>query len=382
MNDKDKELLKEYYTIDKVLTPQESDNIYKVYSAIMSSTFKPVIIKEMDEKRANIYRSLSNIWNPFIARVYSVFPLLNTFSPNQSNQHIFAAITECVGTPSESGKTLTLTEYVKKNGPLTEKAALNICSQICTGIASAHDNQIIHKDLKPDNIVLSGDYIGDIPQVKIIDFGVSEYEAPTTTVLKTSIERAGTEGYSPHDKKITPKWDVYSIGCILNYMLTGHTIDFGKFDNNWHIRKMIDGATNDFSIRYKSANTFIKLISHELGREKIDRIPILRSLPGFRSHTLWKSTIALAYYFLTIFVVFNTAGLILLEHNFLNAWIRLTSIALCFIVPVFIVFDPIGLIYKLKFLKQIRDNSVLSCIVKLILTALSVLCSLLLINTL
>ena len=88
-----------------------------------------------------------------------------------------------------------------------------------------------------------------LPLLKIIDFGVSDIaeNIQETTIIKTHIEDAGTEGYNPHDKKITSRWDVYSIGCILNFILTGHTPDMDSYKKSTAIHNIIEHATEDMT---------------------------------------------------------------------------------------------------------------------------------------
>lgn len=150
---------------------------------------------------------------------------------------------------------MTLTNYIKTHGVLNEISALKLCMQLCDGLRDIHRLGYIHKDLKPDNImVCSTQDVSGLPLLKIIDFGVSDIseKIEDTTLIKTHIEDAGTEGYNPHDKKITPRWDVYSIGCILNFMLTGHTPDMDPYKGSLAVHNIIEHATDDFSLRYSS----------------------------------------------------------------------------------------------------------------------------------
>lgn len=352
MNDLDRQILEKYYTIDEDLTAAYPDKPYRVYTAWTDHDFSPVILKEMDEKRANIYMALSGTWNPHVADVYSVLRLENSFiTQGDSKKQMYLAITECICNKAENGLDMTLTNYIKTYGVFDELSALKLCIQICDGLRDIHRLGYIHKDLKPDNIMVcdTPDKSG-LPLLKIIDFGVSDIaeNIQETTIIKTHIEDAGTEGYNPHDKKITPRWDVYSIGCILNFMLTGHTPDMDSYKRSTAIHNIIERATDDFSLRYSSVTELSKALSHEARISLWDRLPLLRSIPGYRSHTLWKSLIATSYYLLLIYLLGDA---FISRPAFL-----LIVIPLWFFLPMLTVFDPFRIIPRIKPLRKFRKN--------------------------
>ena len=352
MNDLDRQILEKYYTIDEDLTAAYPDKPYRVYTAWTEHDFSPVILKEMDEKRANIYMALSGTWNPHVADVYSVLRLKNSFiTQGDSKKQMYLAITECICNKAENGLDMTLTNYIKTHGVLNEISALKLCMQLCDGLRDIHRLGYIHKDLKPDNIMVcdTPDKSG-LPLLKIIDFGVSDIaeNIQETTIIKTHIEDAGTEGYNPHDKKITSRWDVYSIGCILNFILTGHTPDMDSYKKSTAIHNIIERATDDFSLRYSSVTELSKVLSHEAGISLWDRLPLLRSIPGYRSHTLWKSFIATSYYLLLIYLLGDA---FISRPAFL-----LIVIPLWFFLPMLTLFDPFRIIPRINFLRKFRKN--------------------------
>jgi serine/threonine protein kinase len=363
MNSNDLQIIQTCYTIEEELT--KGDKIYKVYTATTEDDFNPVILKEMDEKRAQIYYALSKQWNPHIANVYSVHLLSNsTVLENGLTKQLYLAVTECVTNQNAS---TTLTDYIRNNGFLDEKSALLLCIQICDGLRELHKAGFIHKDLKPDNIMVSDkiDSYG-LPLIKIIDFGVAERAEHLSdeTIIKSIIEDAGTDGYSPHDKKVTPRWDVYSIGCILNFMLTGHTPDMDIYRSSWSVRRIIEHATDDFSARYGSVTLLSRALAHEARLGCTDKIPILRSIPGYRSHTLWKELVATIYYLSLIYLV---------SYNFLTKnynWDTLNTIFFWYILPIIIVFDPFNWLIRIKGVRTLRKNTYTNIIVKVILVIL------------
>ena len=361
LNLEDKEIIKNTYTIDREYTNKDG---FCVYYAVSSTEFSPVILKELDEKRALIYQNLMQYRNKYVADIYGVMKLKNT---TVNDKPVYLAVTECVINNDINNDNATLTNYVKERGPLDEKTALMLCMKICRGLKEIHKAGIIHKDLKPDNIMVSNEIDDDgLPVIKIIDFGISEKdEERLTTVIKTSKEDAGTEGYNPHDKKVTAKWDVYSIGCILNFMLTKHTPDMDIYKESWKVRQIIENATDDYSARYTSVALLDKKMRNVARIGIINRIPIIRSIPGFRTQTPWKTLVAIIVYSLIFFIL---GSLVIIEKP-----ISLITICLIFwlVVPMFFIFEPFNWLSRVKGIKKIKRNTYFISLIKAVVVALS-----------
>ena len=289
------------YLIYKDLTPEK---IYKTYVAMREhsdGSFYTVILKEMDEKRAKIYQSLSCMWNPFLADTYEVFQVNNT--SHSSKQKLFVAVTEYVyadGCPEE--ETLSLNDFIHKIGPLNPTVAATITVQICEGLNEFHKKGFVHRDLKPENIMISK-YDTEHPLIKIVDFGGAKYQVPEHHADTTVI---GTLGYQPPESLssyTTNQADIYSIGCILNFMLTGLEPGICNYKGNHYIVNIIEKATNeDPSHRYSSVVLMQKELEHVLCTRLLDKIPVFRSLPGFRTHTLWKEVTATLSYITMLYI--------------------------------------------------------------------------------
>ena len=366
---KDREIVNKTYTIDREYVNKEG---FCVYNAVSANDFSPVILKELDEKRTLIYQNLMQYRNKYVADIYGVVKLENTIV---NGKPVYLAITECILNHNIHNNDATLTNYVKEKGPLDEKTALMICMKICKGLKGIHKVGIVHKDLKPDNIMVSEEIDDDgLPVIKIIDFGISEAdEEGLTTVIKTSKEDAGTEGYNPHDKKVTAKWDVYSIGCILNFMLTKHTPDMDIYNESWKIRQVIERATDDYSARYSSVDLLFRKVRNVAKIGFINRIPIIRSIPGFRTQTPWKSFVAIMVYCIIIFAM---GSLVITEKP---TQLIILVFILWLVIPLFVVFEPYNWLYRIKVIKKIRRNTYLISIIKAIIVALGYFAGILLI---
>ncbi|MCM1113744.1 MAG: Stk1 family PASTA domain-containing Ser/Thr kinase [Muribaculum sp.] len=111
---------------------------------------------------------------------------------------------------------ITLKKYIEKKARLSYKEAVSIAIQVSMGIEAAHNNHIIHRDIKPQNIIISKD-----GKVKVTDFGIAKAATSNTitsnvmgSVHYTSPEQA-RGGYSDE------KSDIYSLGVTIFEMLTG-----------------------------------------------------------------------------------------------------------------------------------------------------------------
>jgi beta-lactam-binding protein with PASTA domain/serine/threonine protein kinase len=114
----------------------------------------------------------------------------------------------------------TLREVMKAEGPLTPRAALDILSPVLQALGAAHRAGIIHRDVKPENVILRE----DDGTVKVADFGLARAVSNQTTASQTGV-LLGTVAYlSPEQVErgiADARSDVYAAGLILFEMLTG-----------------------------------------------------------------------------------------------------------------------------------------------------------------
>ena len=101
-----------------------------------------------------------------------------------------------------------------------------IATQICDALEALHDAGVVHRDLKPDNIMLLDTGDEDAPIVKIMDFGIAFAMVPGVERLTTVGKSVGTPMYAAPEQlmgegSITARSDLYAFGCILYEMITG-----------------------------------------------------------------------------------------------------------------------------------------------------------------
>jgi serine/threonine protein kinase/tetratricopeptide (TPR) repeat protein len=115
-----------------------------------------------------------------------------------------------------------LKSFIKRSGQLTVSKAVHIGLQICDGLNEAHKLGVIHRDLKPHNII-----IDEEGNAKVMDFGIAQ-SVKTRGITGTGTVIGTPEYMSPEQaegKQVDPRSDIYSLGVILFEMVTG-TIPF------------------------------------------------------------------------------------------------------------------------------------------------------------
>lgn len=111
-----------------------------------------------------------------------------------------------------------LKEYLKQEGHLSVMEAFNIASQVCDGLQAAHEQGVIHRDLKSQNIIINA-----ANQIKIIDFGLAHTQQ-MQGLTATGLIMGTPEYMAPEQvsgKKVDERADVYSLGIILYELFTG-----------------------------------------------------------------------------------------------------------------------------------------------------------------
>ncbi|MFC5264492.1 protein kinase [Kribbella qitaiheensis] len=114
----------------------------------------------------------------------------------------------------------TVSQELKRRGPLPADLAVDIIRQAAAGLAAAHRLGIVHRDIKPGNLLLAED-----GTVKVADFGIMRFLNDTTTTLTATGQIVGTSHYlSPEralGKPAEAPSDVYALGCVLYQLVTG-----------------------------------------------------------------------------------------------------------------------------------------------------------------
>lgn len=194
-----------YEILEKIGTGGMSD-VYKAKCHKLNRYVAIKVLKQEFSENANFVskfrieaQAAAGLMHPNIVNVYDV----------GEENGIYYIVMELV-------EGITLKKYIEKKARLSYKEAVSIAIQVSMGIEAAHNNHIIHRDIKPQNIIISKD-----GKVKVTDFGIAKAATSNTitsnvmgSVHYTSPEQA-RGGYSDE------KSDIYSLGITLFEMLTG-----------------------------------------------------------------------------------------------------------------------------------------------------------------
>ena len=194
-----------YEILEKIGTGGMSD-VYKAKCHKLNRFVAIKVLKQEFSENANFVskfrieaQAAAGLMHPNIVNVYDV----------GEENGIYYIVMELV-------EGITLKKYIEKKARLSYKEAVSIAIQVSMGIEAAHNNHIIHRDIKPQNIIISKD-----GKVKVTDFGIAKAATSNTitsnvmgSVHYTSPEQA-RGGYSDE------KSDIYSLGITLFEMLTG-----------------------------------------------------------------------------------------------------------------------------------------------------------------
>ncbi|MCH5271772.1 MAG: Stk1 family PASTA domain-containing Ser/Thr kinase [Lachnospiraceae bacterium] len=194
-----------YEILEKIGTGGMSD-VYKAKCHKLNRFVAVKVLKQEFSENANFVskfrveaQAAAGLMHPNIVNVYDV----------GEENGIYYIVMELV-------EGITLKKYIEKKARLSYKEAVSIAIQVSLGIEAAHNNHIIHRDIKPQNIIISKE-----GKVKVTDFGIAKAATSNTitsnvmgSVHYTSPEQA-RGGYSDE------KSDIYSLGITMFEMLTG-----------------------------------------------------------------------------------------------------------------------------------------------------------------
>ena len=194
-----------YEILEKIGAGGMSD-VYKAKDQVLGRFVAVKILKQEFTEDVNFVtkfhteaQSAAGLQHPNIVNIYDV----------GSEDHMHFIVMEYV-------EGITLKTYIEKKGQLNYKEAISIAIQVARGIEAAHNNNIVHRDIKPQNIMISHE-----GKVKVTDFGIAR--AATSNTIHSDV--MGSVHYtSPEQARngfVDGKSDIYSLGIVMYEMVTG-----------------------------------------------------------------------------------------------------------------------------------------------------------------
>ena len=187
-----------------------SGGMADVYNAVDNRLSRQVAIKVLKEE----YSSDKNFVMKFRAEAQSAAGLSH---PNIVNVYDVGEDEGLHYIVMELVEGITLKKFIERKGKLELKEAVGIAIQIAQGMEAAHANHIIHRDIKPQNIIISKE-----GKVKVTDFGIAK--AATSNTIAAGQAVGSVHYISPEQARggySDAKSDIYSLGVTLFEMLTG-----------------------------------------------------------------------------------------------------------------------------------------------------------------
>ncbi len=177
------------------------DNVLKRYVAVKVLRDEFITDEEFIRRFNTEAQSAASLTHPNIVSIFDV----------GHEENIYYIVMELV-----QGKTLK--EIINEDGVLPWKWSINIAIQVASALETAHKNNIIHRDIKPHNIIITEDGIA-----KVTDFGIAKAVSNSTiTAFGTTI--GSVHYFSPEHARggfTDAKSDIYSLGVVMYEMLTG-----------------------------------------------------------------------------------------------------------------------------------------------------------------
>ncbi len=202
------EILGNRYEIKKLIGEGGMALVYLAQDILLD---RPVAIKvlrleyssdqEFLERFQREAKSAAKLCHPNVVNIYDV---------GQTNSTYYIVMEYVEGT--------SLKDLIKKEGMLSVELTLKIAMQISSALNHAHNNLIVHRDIKPHNIMITKDY-----RVKVMDFGIAR-AISSATITRTGVVLGSVHYFSPEQatgKEVTSSSDLYSLGIVIYEMLTG-----------------------------------------------------------------------------------------------------------------------------------------------------------------
>lgn len=180
----------------------------------------------------------------------------------------------------------SLRRVIQEEGRLLPARAARYALQICEGLQHAHEHGLIHRDIKPHNILITPD-----DRVKVTDFGIAR-AASTSTLTQTGIIVGSVHYFSPEQAKganIGPQSDLYSLGVVLYEMLTGEVPFTGDSPIAVALKQIEEQPPRVADLRPDCPPALARIVARALAKDLTERYQDAAQLAADLRRFLWIS---------------------------------------------------------------------------------------------
>src|SRR5690554_1661709 len=193
--------------------------------------------------------------------------VVNIYDVGQDNEIHYIVMEYIVGK--------NLKGLIRKEAPFSINRSLRIALQICEALHHAHENNIIHRDIKPHNILLTAE-----GRVKVTDFGIAR-AISDAGFTQTGVVMGSVQYFSPEQAKgisVGPQSDLYALGCVLYEMLTGEVPFNGESPISIALKHIQENPYSVEKLRPDLPQEVTRLINKALAKNLDERYPSARAM--------------------------------------------------------------------------------------------------------
>lgn len=283
------------------------------------------VVKRMPLSAESLLQKIKDLHSPALSRIYAVI----------RREDALEAVCDYIsGTP--------LSALLKNGGTVDKNDAVRYCAELCSGLSVLHKAGIVHRDVNPNNVIISS-----CGHAVLVDYGiVRSFESEKST----DTEILGTPGYAAPEQfgfaQSDGRTDIYALGVLLNVMLTGKMPNevYADGELGTIVRKCTSVSAKG---RYRSAEELrgaLKAKQHDTERGRLDSF--VENIPGLRSESPYIRILsAIGYAAWVIFTAFRIVGSESAKDviSFKAVW------SFMWVVPFVLFFNAFGIWDRLPF---------------------------------
>lgn len=260
-------LISQRYLVESLIGSGGMANVYKATDTVEKRTVALKVLKDEHKNDAEFVRRFEMEARAVLSLSHE--NIVSSYDVGQDGDVYYIVLEYVEGS--------TLKEIIKAEGSLSPSVAVNIASQVLDALACAHEKGIIHRDVKPQNVIIT-----PRGKAKLTDFGIARDAAATTRTFAGANAVLGSVHYiSPEQARgeiVGSATDIYSCAIMLYEMLTGQ-VPFGG-DNTVAIalKHLQEDMIPPNDINHKVPRALSDVVMKAAGKNPSDRYPSARQM--------------------------------------------------------------------------------------------------------